>query len=239
MCWPERAADALVACLLRPAGAGGDWPDAGRLGIGEWMKLQPCPLCIFQRLLYLLIALLALAGVLLPAGPPVGRAARLTAAGGLATAAYQSWLQYLPEASMECGFGEPTVIEQIVDWFGVRWPAMFMATGFCSSKDWVFLGLSMANWSGSVFSPFWRCGGNWLATFFWPAARRSAVSLRARRSRPQAWPVLPKPPSPRALAAKSSTTLKRICKTGTTTSCARRSSGCSVKVAGRGSRSTP
>jgi disulfide bond formation protein DsbB len=35
--------------------------------IGEWMRLQPCPLCIFQRLLYLLIALLALAGMLLPA----------------------------------------------------------------------------------------------------------------------------------------------------------------------------
>ncbi|HPU79420.1 disulfide bond formation protein B, partial [Accumulibacter sp.] len=28
--------------------------------IGELMKLQPCPLCIFQRLLYLLIGLLAL-----------------------------------------------------------------------------------------------------------------------------------------------------------------------------------
>jgi hypothetical protein len=39
---------------------------------------------------------------------------------------------------MECGFGEPNLIEQIVDWFGVLWPAMFMATGFCSSKDWMF-----------------------------------------------------------------------------------------------------
>ncbi|MEF8721533.1 MAG: disulfide bond formation protein B [Candidatus Accumulibacter delftensis] len=48
---------------------------------------------------------------------------------------------------MACGFGEPTVIEQIVNWFGVRWPDLFLATGFCSSKDWVFLGLSMANWS--------------------------------------------------------------------------------------------
>jgi disulfide bond formation protein DsbB len=44
--------------------------------IGEWMKLQPCPLCIFQRLLYLLIALFALAGVLLPAGRVSGAAAR-------------------------------------------------------------------------------------------------------------------------------------------------------------------
>ena len=120
--------------------------------IGEVMNLQPCPLCIFQRLLYLLLALFASCGVLLPGwwrlwGVLVG----LTAVGGLATAAYQSWLQFHPEASMACGFGEPTLIEQIVDWFGVRWPAMFMATGFCSSKDWLFLGLSMANWSVFAF----------------------------------------------------------------------------------------
>ncbi len=119
--------------------------------IGEWMKLQPCPLCIFQRLLYLLIAGVALAGLLLPGWRYLwGGLISLSAAGGLATAAYQSWLQYLPDASMACGFGEPNLIERIVDWFGVRWPAMFMASGFCSSKDWVFLGLSMANWLVNV-----------------------------------------------------------------------------------------
>ena len=128
--------------------------------LGEVMRLQACPLCIFQRLLYLLIALLALAGVLLPGGSRFwGVLLGLTAAGGLATAAHQSWLQYLPSASMECGFGEPTLIEQIVDWFGVHWPSLFMATGFCSSKDWVFLGLSMANWSGLCFLAFLVAAG--------------------------------------------------------------------------------
>ncbi|MBK8579096.1 MAG: disulfide bond formation protein B [Candidatus Accumulibacter sp.] len=134
--------------------------------IGELMKLQPCPLCIFQRLLYLLIGLLALAGVLFPGARRLwGALLAVTAAGGVATAAYQSWLQYLPEASRECGFGEPTLIEQIVDWFGVRWPAMFMATGFCSSKDWLFLGLSMANWSVLCFLAF-------LAAAVWLLLRR-------------------------------------------------------------------
>ena len=128
--------------------------------LGEVMKLQACPLCIFQRLLYLLIALLALAGALLPGSFCFWSALLgLTAAGGLATAAYQSWLQYLPSASMECGFGEPTLIEQIVDWFGVHWPSLFMATGFCSSRDWVFLGLSMANWSGLCFLAFLVAAG--------------------------------------------------------------------------------
>ncbi len=123
--------------------------------IGELLKLQPCPLCIFQRLLYLLIAGFALCGVLLPGwwrawGVLIG----LTATGGLGTAAYQTWLQLNPDSSLACGFGEPTVIEQIVNWFGMRWPDLFLATGFCSSKDWVFLGLSMANWSIVCFLAF-------------------------------------------------------------------------------------
>lgn len=123
--------------------------------IGEIMRLQPCPLCIFQRLLFLLIALLALTGALVPAAARLsGIVLLVVAAGGVATAAYQSWLQYLPQSGMDCGFGEPTLIERIVDWFGALWPQMFLATGFCSSKDWILLGLSMANWSGLCFIGF-------------------------------------------------------------------------------------
>src|SRR6185503_9864527 len=43
-------------------------------------------------------------------------------------------------------------------------------------------------------------------------------------------PVLPKPPAPRRLAPKSSTTLKATCTTGTTTSWASRSIGLMVKA---------
>ena len=42
-------------------------------------------------------------------------------------------------------------------------------------------------------------------------------------------PVWPKPPAPRGLAAKSSTTSSRTCTTGTMTICAMRSPGCTVK----------
>lgn len=128
--------------------------------IGEIMRLQPCPLCIFQRILFLSIALLALVGALLPAAARVSSILlAAVAAGGVATAAYQSWLQYLPQEGMECGFGEPTLIERVVDWFGALWPQMFLATGFCSSKDWVLLGLSMANWSGLCFIGFLAAAG--------------------------------------------------------------------------------
>lgn len=136
-----RAAFALLAVITLALNAAG-------LLIGEWFRVQPCPLCIFQRLLYLLITVLALAGALLPGWRRLwALLLGVVAGGGLATAAYQSWLQFFPDPALDCGFGEPTLIEQIVDWFGVRWPALFMATGFCSTQDWVFLGLTIANWS--------------------------------------------------------------------------------------------
>jgi hypothetical protein len=43
-------------------------------------------------------------------------------------------------------------------------------------------------------------------------------------------PELPKPPLPRALASKLSTTLKRACTTGTITICAMRSIGSMTKL---------
>lgn len=131
--------------------------------IGELMRLQACPLCIFQRLLYLLIGVIALVGALLSGWRRLwGALIALVSGGGAATAGYQSWLQYAPQTGMECGLGEPTLIERIVDWFGVRWPDMFMATGFCSSKEWVFLGLSLASWSALVFLVL-LLTGIWLA----------------------------------------------------------------------------
>jgi len=116
-------------------------------------RLAPCPLCIFQRVLYLAIGGLALLGLLWPAlhlawGGLIGLVALL----GIGVAGYQSWMQAFPELATECGYADPSLIERLVDWLGMQAPAMFLATGFCSSKDWVFLELSMANWSLLVFA---------------------------------------------------------------------------------------
>ena len=128
------------------------------LVIGELMRLNPCPLCIFQRVLYLTVAVVALLGVAAPGARRVwGALIGLLSAGGLATALYQSWMQLYPEAATQCGFGEPNLIEQLVDWLGVQWPIMFMATGFCTSKEYI-LGLTMANWSIFCFSGFLLVG---------------------------------------------------------------------------------
>lgn len=116
------------------------------------LRLAPCPMCIFQRVLYLVIGALALLGFLWPV-------ARMAWAGligllallGVGVAAYQTWMQAFPELATECGYAEPNLMERLVDWLGMQWPSMFLATGFCASRDWVFLGLSMANWSLLVF----------------------------------------------------------------------------------------
>lgn len=126
------------------------------------LRLSPCPLCIFQRVLYLAIGAVALLGVLLPAVRFVwGGLITLTGLGGLAVAAYQSWMQAFPQLATECGYTDPNAIERLVDWLGMQWPSLFLATGFCTSRDWVFLGMSMANWSVFVFAGF-AAFGAWL-----------------------------------------------------------------------------
>jgi protein dithiol:quinone oxidoreductase len=125
---------------------------AAGLIVGELAKLQPCHLCNLQRLIYLVLAFFALCGVLLPDWRKLwSLLVALAAAGGVAAALQQSWMQYAPQLATECGFGDPTLTEQLINWLGVKWPAMFMVTGFCTNKEWVFLGLSLANWSGVCF----------------------------------------------------------------------------------------
>jgi len=117
------------------------------------LHLAPCPLCIFQRVLYMVIGLIGLLGFFWPAGRMFWAVA---AAGlgllGFAVAAYQTWMQAFPDLAPECGFTDPNAIERLVDWLGMELPSLFLATGFCTSRDWEFLGLSMANWSVLVFA---------------------------------------------------------------------------------------
>lgn len=145
-CYPLRAwFGALGAGCIGVAFAG--------LQLQAMLSLAPCPYCIFQRLLYLLIGVLALLGLMMPvAGLFWLGAIALLALLGLGVAAYQSWMQAFPDLAPECSFTDPNLIERLVDMLGMQWPSLFLATGFCTSKEWVFLGMSMANWSALFFA---------------------------------------------------------------------------------------
>jgi disulfide bond formation protein DsbB len=125
------------------------------LVLTAWHDLNPCHLCIFQRLVYLLLAVIALAaGWLLPnpAGRWIGFFTIPMAAGGVAVAVYQSWLQWQPPGSVNCVGGDPSLIESLVESLGGLLPELFLATGFCEEAELTILGLTLANWSALGFS---------------------------------------------------------------------------------------
>ncbi len=126
----------------------------GGLILAHTLNLAACPLCILQRMLYLLLTLEA-ATILTLAGSP--RARRLGAAVMAATtltgagiAAYQTWLQRFARG-VSCTADQPWW-EHLVNWAGSVWPLMFEASGLCSEAGWKFLGLSIAEWSLIAFS---------------------------------------------------------------------------------------
>lgn len=131
---------------------------AGGVFLQQTMNLAACPLCILQRMLYLLLALEAIAAwtVAGSAGPsaPSTRLAALvmgaTAVTGAWIAAYQTWLQRFAKG-VSCTADQPWW-EAFVNWAGNLWPLMFEASGICSEAGWKFLGLSIAEWSLIAFT---------------------------------------------------------------------------------------
>lgn len=141
------------------------WLIIGTAGIGiglasvaltEWLHLDPCHLCIFQRLLMLLVGIFALAAgwmVWRRANPLIpGALTTLTALAGIAVAAHQSWLQSHPSESSSCVGSTPGPIESFVEWLGQQMPSLFLATGFCEDAGLRIFGFTLANASLLLFT---------------------------------------------------------------------------------------
>jgi disulfide bond formation protein DsbB len=130
----------------------------GGLFLAHTLNLAACPLCILQRMLYLLLALEAIAAWLLAGSAPAStlprRAAAFvmaaTALTGVGIASYQTWLQRFAKGA-SCTADQPWW-EHLVNWAGAQWPLMFEASGLCSEAGWKFLGLSIAEWSLIAFT---------------------------------------------------------------------------------------
>lgn len=124
------------------------------LGFGYYLQyakgLDPCPLCLAQRGFFYGVLATFLAGAI--HGPKrtgsvvYGAVASLFAAGGLAAAARQVWLQHLPPDQVpQCGPDLYFMLENFP--LSRTLKTLFTGTGECAVVDWTFLGLSIAEWS--------------------------------------------------------------------------------------------
>ncbi len=135
------------------------------------LGLEPCPLCIFQRLAVVSLAVVFVVAALIDPQAwgrmLVGLSGGVGAAAGLAVAARQSWLQHLPEDQVPaCGPG----LDYMLELFPLRKviDLVFRGSGECAEVQWTLLGLSIAEWMIVFFAAFLVFS---LLQFF--AARRS------------------------------------------------------------------
>ena len=139
--------------------------------------LNPCPLCLVQRgFFYAILAVSVIAAIHNPAriGRMVyGGLLALFAAGGLAVAARQVWLQHLPpERVPACGPDLFFMLENFP--LGRLLETLVKGTGECAKVDWTFLGLSIAEWSLGWFALFVLYG-------LWLAASRKYLAYQEQR----------------------------------------------------------
>ncbi len=128
----------------------------GLLSFGMYLQhavgLEPCPMCIVQRYVMVLMALVAFLGVLFPCRKGslgVGLGLVVLAGGGAYVAARQTWLQWYPPEVVSCGRDFYGMIETFPLQRAI--PMIFKGGGDCSKVDWTFLGGSIANWSFVAF----------------------------------------------------------------------------------------
>jgi disulfide bond formation protein DsbB len=127
---------------------------AGLLAVGLYVQhvkfIDPCPLCILQRLAFLWIGLVAFAAGLHNPGRrgrwAYGLAVLLGAAAGSIIAGRHVWLQNLPADQVpECGMGLNYMLETMP--FAEVLGQIFYGSGECAQIDWTFAGLSMPSWT--------------------------------------------------------------------------------------------
>ena len=114
-----------------------------------YLYLEPCPLCILQRVVVLMLGLNALIAFI---HAPKNRARLVYAIngaglGGLGclVAGRHVYLQSLPpDKAPECGPGLEYLLDTLP--FNQAIMKIFTGSGECASVDWTFIGLSMPAW---------------------------------------------------------------------------------------------
>ena len=111
--------------------------------------MQPCPWCVLQRLIYIVVGVLALLGALLSNTPRrlVVALALLAAVSGIATALYQQ-LHAVSEASCDL-----SMADRFIAWLQLDrlLPQLFVAYASCADAAVSVLHVPFAVWSCVLF----------------------------------------------------------------------------------------
>lgn len=114
------------------------------------LGLEPCPLCIFQRIAVMSLGVVFLIGALVGPKRPGGRRAwgvlaLVPALAGIGIAARHVWIQHLPPDQVpSCGPPFAFLRETLPFMDLVR--KVLTGDGQCAKITWTFLGLSMPGW---------------------------------------------------------------------------------------------
>ncbi len=114
------------------------------------LYLDPCPLCVFQRMAVITVGIAFLIAAI---HSPTGWAGRVyalligfIAADGAAVAGRHVWLQNLPPGEVpSCGPGFDYIMESFP--LSEALSMIFQGSGECAEVHWQFLGLSMPGWT--------------------------------------------------------------------------------------------
>ena len=117
-------------------------------------NLEPCPLCIFQRIAFLMLGVLFLMAAFhnpAAAGRRIyGVLQFIAAVVGAGIAARHTWIQANPDKVFsECGAGFDYIYETLPFSEFLTW--VFKGTGECSAIDWTFVGLTIPQLSLIAF----------------------------------------------------------------------------------------
>jgi disulfide bond formation protein DsbB len=114
-----------------------------------YVNLDPCPLCMLQRVAFITLGLVFLIGAIHGPGKTGGRVyaglASLAAVSGAGLAIRHVWLQYNPPQIASCSGDIYSQLERLP--LGRVIANAIRATGDCAKVDWTMLGLSVAEWS--------------------------------------------------------------------------------------------
>ena len=135
------------------------------LYVQHGLGMEPCPLCVFQRIALIALGCVFLLATLYNPTRTFGRIYAvliLLAAGvGIGIAGRHLWLQNLPKDQVPaCGPG----LDFMLDAFPLRevLKTVLSGSGECAEVDWSLLGLSMPGWVVIAFTGLvlWGCWAN-------------------------------------------------------------------------------